>query len=44
MDALSHAIESYVSLDATPISEMYGLQAIRLIKKSLERLVSIPMM
>lgn len=37
MDALSHAIESYVSLNATPISEMNGLQAIRLIKKSLER-------
>ncbi len=35
MDALSHAIESYVSLDATPISEMNGLQAIRLISKSL---------
>jgi len=37
MDALSHAIESYVSLNATPISEMNGLQAIRLINKSLER-------
>ena len=24
MDALSHAIESYVSLNATPITEMYG--------------------
>ncbi|PKL27761.1 MAG: alcohol dehydrogenase [Spirochaetae bacterium HGW-Spirochaetae-2] len=35
MDALSHAIESYVSLNATPISEMNGLQAIRLIGKSL---------
>lgn len=42
MDALSHAIESYVSLDATPISEMYGLQAIRLIKKSLERACEHP--
>ena len=36
MDALSHAVESYVSLNATPISEMYGLKAIRLIKRSLE--------
>ncbi|WP_422478533.1 iron-containing alcohol dehydrogenase [Pleomorphochaeta sp. DL1XJH-081] len=36
MDALSHAIESYVSLNATPISEMNGLQGIRLIKESLE--------
>ena len=30
MDALSHAIESYVSLNATPITEMYGLKAIEL--------------
>jgi alcohol dehydrogenase class IV len=42
MDALSHAIESYVSLNATPISEMYGLQAIRLIKKSLEKTYTTP--
>ena len=31
MDALSHAIESYVSLNASPLSEMYGLKAIELI-------------
>lgn len=42
MDALSHAIESYVSLNATPISEMNGLQAIRLIKRSLERACELP--
>lgn len=36
MDALSHAIESYVSLDANPISEMYGLKAITLIKDNLK--------
>ena len=33
MDALSHAIESYVSLDASPMTEMYGLKAIELINK-----------
>ena len=36
MDALSHAIESYVSLNATPITEMYGLKAIELVNKYLE--------
>lgn len=35
MDALSHAIESYVSLNANPVTEMYGLQAISLIKDAL---------
>jgi len=35
MDALSHAIESYVSLDATDVSEMYSLKALELINKSL---------
>ena len=33
MDALSHAIESYVSLNANPFSEMYGLKAISLINE-----------
>ena len=36
MDALSHANESYVSLNATPITEMYGLKAIELVNKYLE--------
>ncbi|MCC2876265.1 iron-containing alcohol dehydrogenase [Lachnoclostridium pacaense] len=36
MDALSHAIESYVSLNASPLTEMYGLKAIELINKSLK--------
>ncbi|WP_054797426.1 MULTISPECIES: iron-containing alcohol dehydrogenase [unclassified Paenibacillus] len=31
MDVLSHAIESYISLAATPMTEGYSLQAIRLI-------------
>lgn len=35
MDALAHSIESYVSLQANPISEMYGLKAISLIKDNL---------
>lgn len=35
MDALSHAIESYVSLNASPLTEMYGLKAIELISKNL---------
>ncbi|MFA7643389.1 MAG: iron-containing alcohol dehydrogenase, partial [Sphaerochaetaceae bacterium] len=42
MDALSHAIESYVSLNATPISEMNGLHSIRLIKRSLEKACAHP--
>lgn len=33
MDALSHAIESYVSLNASPMTEMYSLKAIELINK-----------
>lgn len=35
MDALSHAIESFVSLNASPLTEMYGLKAIELINQSL---------
>ncbi|WP_019535445.1 iron-containing alcohol dehydrogenase [Paenibacillus ginsengihumi] len=31
MDALTHAIESYISLAATPLTEQYSLQAMRLI-------------
>lgn len=42
MDALSHAIESYVSLNATPITEMYGLAAVELISQNLERAVKTP--
>lgn len=36
MDALSHAIESYVSLNASPLTEMYGLKAMELINRSLK--------
>ncbi|MEW9669027.1 iron-containing alcohol dehydrogenase [Ammoniphilus sp. 3BR4] len=35
MDALTHAIESYISLAATPLTEGYSLNAIRLISKNL---------
>ncbi len=42
MDALSHAIESFVSLNANPISEMNGLKAIELINENLEEVVRNP--
>jgi len=40
IDALSHAIESYVSLNATPYTEMYGLKAMELIQENLPRCVA----
>ncbi|WP_047153930.1 iron-containing alcohol dehydrogenase [Aneurinibacillus tyrosinisolvens] len=40
MDALSHAIESYTSNQAQPITEALGLHAIRLISKSLRPFVA----
>ncbi|WP_027415520.1 iron-containing alcohol dehydrogenase [Aneurinibacillus terranovensis] len=40
MDALSHAIESYTSNQAQPITEALGLYAIRLIGKSLRPFVA----
>lgn len=40
MDALSHAIESYVSLNANPITKMEGLKAISLISQSIEKACS----
>lgn len=42
MDALSHAIESYVSLNANPISEMYGLKSMSLIRDSLVQAYNNP--
>ena len=42
VDALSHAIESYVSLNATPYTEMYSLQSMKLVVKSLEACVARP--
>lgn len=35
MDALSHAVESYVSLNAHPVSEMFSLKAAELINECL---------
>ena len=40
MDALSHAVESYVSLNATPMTEMFGLKAMELINRSVLRAVT----
>lgn len=42
MDALSHAIESYVSLNASPLTEMYGLKAIELINENLVKACQEP--
>jgi len=39
MDALTHAIESYTSRAASPVSEMFSLEAVSLIGKSLRRAV-----
>jgi alcohol dehydrogenase len=33
MDALTHAVESYVSISATPLSDACGMQAIKLISR-----------
>lgn len=41
-DALSHAIESYVSLNANAYSETFSLRAMTLVHKSLARCVSHP--
>ena len=40
IDALSHAIESYLSKRATPITKMYAVEAIRLIKEQFQNLIS----
>jgi alcohol dehydrogenase len=39
MDALTHAVESYVSLNSSPETEALSLHAIRLISRSLRRAV-----
>jgi len=39
MDALCHAIESYTGLNATPLSEPFALEAIRLISANLRQAV-----
>ena len=42
LDALSHAIEAYSSMQRNPVSEAYAISAIRLIMKSLEEAVVNP--
>ncbi len=42
IDALSHAIESYVSKQATPLTEMYSLASMKLCVQSLENCVNQP--
>lgn len=39
MDALTHAIESYTSAKATPLTDIYATEAIRLISRSLRTAV-----
>lgn len=39
MDALTHAVESYISNGATPLSEMFSLKAVECIGKSLKKAV-----
>ncbi len=39
MDALTHAIESYTSVKATPLTDVYAVEAIRLIGRSLRTAV-----
>lgn len=43
MDALTHAIESYVSLNANPFSDAYGEMAIRLIGENIRTAVHDPL-
>jgi alcohol dehydrogenase class IV len=42
MDALTHAIEAYVSIASSPITDLHALEAIRLIRRSLPSVVESP--
>jgi len=42
IDSLSHALEAYVSKRATPVSDMYGERAMRLIGPNLRRVYNEP--
>ncbi|MGL4207052.1 MAG: iron-containing alcohol dehydrogenase [Aeromonadaceae bacterium] len=43
MDALVHAIEAYVSTASSPLSDLYALEAIRLISASLRQAMAHPL-
>ncbi len=40
LDALSHAVESYTSLNASPLTDLYALESIRLIGANLRTVVA----
>ena len=42
MDAITHAIESYVSLNANPVTEMYSLQALQLLVENITAICENP--
>jgi len=42
MDALTHAIESFVSKKATPLSRMLSIEAVRLLAPNLEKVLDFP--
>ena len=42
MDALTHAIEAYVSLNASPMSDMYALKCIELVGKYIRTAAAAP--
>jgi alcohol dehydrogenase class IV len=42
MDALVHAVEAYVSLGHSPLTDIHALQAIRLISTNLQRSIAEP--
>ncbi|MFQ5692559.1 MAG: iron-containing alcohol dehydrogenase [Nitrospinota bacterium] len=40
VDALTHCLETYVALNATPLSEMFSLEGMRLISRSIRKAVA----
>jgi alcohol dehydrogenase class IV len=42
MDALVHAVEAYVSLGHSPLTDMHALQAVRLISSNLQKSITEP--
>ena len=41
-DAISHAVESYVTRQRTPLSRLYSLEAWRLLERNYERVLTVP--